>query len=379
MTEITQITKNINNLSESLNKNVFITQARNSFKDGIDTFDMSDEEKAKILAQYEANLSIGVLNNIITKSFDLVELDSRIELLNKQIETENINQKIKDQQEIAEKIKNGSVSYIYTYYQATDAEVVAGTKKAGDIKTKTLSTGIGKSIYEIEKDKLLLEITTFEEKWNKEEKILDEQIETENINQKIKDQQEIAEKIKNGSVSYIYTYYQATDAEVVAGTKKAGDIKTKTLSTGIGKSIYEIEMEKLLQEILENKEKWNKQKTIVDNQVSMSTIDANYKATLVAKDVAIKEKQLSQMASDIEFNNAKKIIMELTRKDNIRMKSAEMFAEFLKYLSAANVIPATEDFGNIRALIVAIQQGMVNQDAIAWISSPIGAQYTKPV
>lgn len=283
------ILQNIDDLSKGLNTNVFIEQARSSFKDGINAFDMSDEEKAKILAQYEANLSIGVVNNIITKSYDLVELNLRVDLLNKQINTENINQDIKAQQEIAERIKNGNILYVYTYYQDTDAEVIAGTKKTGDIKTKTLN------------------------------------------------------------------------------------------ANGIGKSIYELEMDKLLQEILENKEKWDKQKIIVDNQVEMSNIDRQFKYTLVSKDVAIKEKQLSQMASDIAFNEAKKIIMELTRKDNIRMKSGEMFAEFLKYLSAANVIPAAQDFENIRNLIIAIQQGLTNENATALIASPVGDQYKKPV
>ncbi|MDD2290673.1 MAG: hypothetical protein PHV52_00205 [Aliarcobacter sp.] len=288
MVDIKEITKNINTLSEDINKNVFVEQARKSFKEGIDTYDMSDEERAKFLAQYEANLSIGVVNSIISKAFDLVELNLRVELLNKQISTENINQDIKSQQEIAERIKNGNILYVYTYYQDTDDEVIAGTKRAGDIKTKTLN------------------------------------------------------------------------------------------ANGIGKSIYELEMDKLIQELTENKEKWDKQKVIVDNQVEMSNIDKQFKFTLVSKDVAIKEKQLSQMAADISFNESKKIIMELTRKDNIRMKSAEMFAEFLKYLSAANVIPANQDFENIRSLIIAIQQGLTSENATALIASPSGNQYVKP-
>jgi hypothetical protein len=56
----------------------------------------------------------------------------------------------------------------------------------------------------------------------------------------IKDQQELAERLKNGNISYIYTYYISTDAEVIAGTKKVGDIKTKTLQTsGTSMSTYE--------------------------------------------------------------------------------------------------------------------------------------------
>lgn len=287
MVDAATILKNIDDLSVGLNKNVFISQARESFKEGINTFDMSDEERAKILAQYEANLSIGIINNIMAKASDLIELDLRLELINKQLGTEEINQNIKTQQELAEQIKNGNLFFEYTYYTDTDEEVISGIKKIGDIKTKELTPG--------------------------------------NI-----------------------------------------------------KSIYELEMDKLLQEITENREKWDKQKIIVDNQVEMSNIDRQFKFTLVSKDVAIKEKQLSQMAADIEFNTSKKTIMEQTRKDNIRMKSTELFAEFLKYLSAANVIPASQDFGNIRALIVAIQNGIENDNAVATIVSPTGNQYVKP-
>jgi hypothetical protein len=282
------ILKNINDLSVGLNKNVFISQARESFKDGINTFDMSDEERAKILAQYEANLSIGIINNIMAKASDLIELDLRLELINKQLGTEEINQKIKTQQELAEQIKNGNLLFEYTYYIDTDEEVISGIKKVGDIKTK----------------------------------------------------------------------------ELIPGNTK---------------SVYELEMEKLIQEITENREKWDKQKTIVNNQVEMSNIDKQFKFTLVSKDVAIKEKQLSQMQADIDFNISKKTIMEQTRKDNIRMKSGELFGEFLKYLTAANVIASPEDFGNIRALIVAIQAGIADNDVVASISSPMGAQYTKPI
>lgn len=57
------------------------------------------------------------------------------------------------------------------------------------------------------------------------------------------EQQILAEQIKNGGLHFTYTYYVSTDAEVVAGTKKVGDVKTKTLATGTTKSIYELEME----------------------------------------------------------------------------------------------------------------------------------------
>ncbi len=285
--DFTTLTTNIETLSENLNKNVFIVEARNAFKDGIQEYEISDEEKAKIIAQYEANLSVGIINNIIAKSAEMIELDSRLELVS-------------------------------------------------------------------------------------------EQLKTEKKNQAIKDQQELGEKLKNGEIHYAYTYYEETDQEVIDGLKKVGDIKTKTLEDGAGISFYEAQIMKLLQEYKENTEKWEKQKLIVDNQLTMSNIDAENKPTLIAKDIELKQKQIDQMQADIEFNKSKKTIMEQTRKDNIRMKSAEMFAEFLKYLSAANVIPATQDFTNIRALITTIQEGLIDDNAKATITSPTGAQYVKP-
>jgi hypothetical protein len=284
---ITTLTSNIESLSSALNNNVFIGQARASFTEKINDFQISDEERAKLIAQYEANLSVGIINNILAKSVDIIELDLRVNLIQEQINTETINQGIKDQQELAEKLKNGQI-----YYE--------------------------------------------------------------------------------------YTYFEATDQEVIDGLKNVGDIKTKDIGTGLAKSLYEVQIEKLIQELNENTEKWNLQKQIVANQVTMSNVDASKKETLAQKDIDIKDKQIVQMQADIDFNTSKKTIMEQTRKDNIRMKSAEMFAEFLKYLSAANVIPATGDFGNIRALIVAIQQGIANDNATADISSPIGNQYVKP-
>ena len=69
--------------------------------------------------------------------------------------------------------------------------------------------------------------------------------------------------------------------------------------------------------------------------------------------------------------------MEQTRKDNIRSKAAEQFAEFIKYLSAANVVPGANDFANMRALINAMNDGILNPDASATITT-VGDNYVKP-
>lgn len=109
-----------------------------------------------------------------------------------------------------------------------DAQIETEKKRALDIASQT-------AVRDAQSEKDLL--------------LKDAQIETENKNQAIKDQQELAEKIKNGGIHYNYTYYVEGDAEVTAGTKEIGDIKSKTIATGDAKSIYEIDKETKIAQI----------------------------------------------------------------------------------------------------------------------------------
>lgn len=130
-------------------------------------------------------------------------------------------------------------------------------------------------------------------------------------------------------------------------------------------------------QLAENTEKWAIQRKVLENQLSMSNVDVAYKEANVLRDLEIRDKQIESATADIAFNESKKLIMEQTRKDNIRSKAAEQFAEFIKYLSAANVVPGGNDFKNMRALITAMNTGIANPDAIATITTT-GADYVKP-
>lgn len=121
-------------------------------------------------------------------------------------------------------------------------------------------------------------------------------------------------------------------------------------------------------QLAENSEKWALQKAVLQNQLTMSNVDVNYKEQNVLRDLEIRDKQIESAAADISFNESKKNIMEQTRKDNIRAKATEQFAEFMKYISAANVIPGATDFTNMRNLITAMNTGIANPDAIATIT-----------
>ena len=140
-------------------------------------------------------------------------------------------------------------------------------------------------------------------------------------------------------------------------------------------SALDIESKEL--DIVEKAEKWAIQKKVLDNQLDMSKIDAKYKEAMTLRDVELKDKQLESAAADVSFNESKKTIMEQTRKDNIRSKAAEQFGEFIKYLSAANVVPGANDFKNMRALINSMNDGIANPDVAATITTS-GSDYVKP-
>ena len=130
-------------------------------------------------------------------------------------------------------------------------------------------------------------------------------------------------------------------------------------------------------QLAENTEKWALQRKVLENQLAMSNVDVAYKEANVLRDLEIRDKQIESASADIAFNESKKLIMEQTRKDNIRSKAAEQFAEFIKYLSAANVVPGANDFINMRALINAMNEGIANPDVAATITTS-GPDYVQP-
>ena len=192
------------------------------------------------------------------------------------------------------------------------------------------------------------------------------------INGNIKVQYE-AGRIKG--TDYANVYMNSMQAAMTEGMKF---ILTKQQAEKqldmIDKQIEAQDVQVAIQEVqlAENSEKWAIQRKVLDNQLSMSDIDVQYKEQNVLRDLELKDKQIEASYADIAFNESKKVIMEQTRKDNIRSKSAEQFAEFIKYLSAANVVPGAQDFKNMRALINAMNTGIADPDNAATIIDTTG-------
>ena len=171
-------------------------------------------------------------------------------------------------------------------------------------------------------------------------------------------------------------------AEVYLGTMQSAiseSMKFLLNKPGIEKGLEAQDVSIAISEVqlAENTEKWAIQRGILQNQKQMSDIDVAYKEANVLKDLEIRDKQIESAAADIAFNESKKLIMEQTRKDNIRSKAAEQFAEFIKYLSAANVVPGANDFVNMRGLINAMNDGILDPDVKATLTTS-GSDFVKP-
>ena len=171
-------------------------------------------------------------------------------------------------------------------------------------------------------------------------------------------------------------------AEVYLGTMQSAiseAMKFLLNKPGIEKGLEAQDVSIAISEVqlAENTEKWALQRGILQNQKEMSDIDVAYKEANVLKDLEIRDKQIESAAADIAFNESKKLIMEQTRKDNIRSKAAEQFAEFIKYLSAANVVPGANDFVNMRGLINAMNDGILDPDIKATLTTS-GSDFVKP-
>ena len=171
-------------------------------------------------------------------------------------------------------------------------------------------------------------------------------------------------------------------AEVYLGTMQSAIseamkfiLNKKTIEKGLEAQDVSIAISEV--QLAENTEKWALQRKVLENQLAMSNIDVAYKEPNVLRDLEIRDKQIESATADIAFNESKKLIMEQTRKDNIRSKAAEQFGEFIKYLSAANVVPGSNDFVNMRALINAMNDGIANPDVAATITTS-GPDYVKP-
>lgn len=99
------IIDNINLISAALDENVFIKKARETFKENIQEYEVADDEKAKMIATYEAQVSVGVINEIMQMAKEIPEIIAREANIAKETELKGKQTDLVTQQECVEKGK----------------------------------------------------------------------------------------------------------------------------------------------------------------------------------------------------------------------------------------------------------------------------------
>ena len=109
MSQITPFMQNvldsIDEISTKLDQNIFIKNARTAFKENIQEFEIADDEKAKLTAQYEAQVSIATISEIIKLAKETPLNEAQIKNLQKDTDIKTEQEKIAKEQVCGEKAK----------------------------------------------------------------------------------------------------------------------------------------------------------------------------------------------------------------------------------------------------------------------------------
>ena len=95
----------IDEISTKLDQNIFIKNARTAFKENISQFEIADDEKAKLTANYEAQVSIATISEIIKLAKETPLNEAQIKNLQKDTDIKIEQEKIAKEQVFGEKAK----------------------------------------------------------------------------------------------------------------------------------------------------------------------------------------------------------------------------------------------------------------------------------
>ena len=95
----------IDEISTKLDQNIFIKNARTAFKENISQFEIADDEKAKLTANYEAQVSIATISEIIKLAKETPLNEAQIANLKKDTDIKIEQEKIAKEQVCGEKAK----------------------------------------------------------------------------------------------------------------------------------------------------------------------------------------------------------------------------------------------------------------------------------
>ena len=128
----------IDEISTKLDQNIFIKNARTAFKENISQFEIADDEKAKLTANYEAQVSIATISDIINLAKETPLNEAQIKNLQKDTDIKIEQEKIAKEQVCGEKAKTKLIiqQIVTEQYRHRDLRASIKVKIASNEVTK---------------------------------------------------------------------------------------------------------------------------------------------------------------------------------------------------------------------------------------------------
>ena len=128
----------IDEISTKLDQNIFIKNARTAFKENISEYEIADDEKAKLTAQYEAQVSIATISEIIKLAKETPLNEAQIANLKKDTDIKIEQEKIAKEQVCGEKAKTKMIiqQIVTEQYRHRDLRASIKIKIASNEVTK---------------------------------------------------------------------------------------------------------------------------------------------------------------------------------------------------------------------------------------------------
>ena len=128
----------IDKISTKLDQNIFIKNARTAFKENISQFEIADDEKAKLTANYEAQVSIATISEIIKLAKETPLNEAQIKNLQKDTDIKIEQEKIAKEQVCGEKAKTKLIiqQIVTEQYRHRDLRASIKVKTASNEVTK---------------------------------------------------------------------------------------------------------------------------------------------------------------------------------------------------------------------------------------------------
>ena len=132
------ILDSIDEISTKLDQNIFIKNARTAFKENISQFEIADDEKAKLTANYEAQVSIATISEIIKLAKETPLNEAQIKNLQKDTDIKIEQEKIAKEQVCGEKAKTKLIiqQIVTEQYRHRDLRASIKVKIASNEVTK---------------------------------------------------------------------------------------------------------------------------------------------------------------------------------------------------------------------------------------------------